>query len=325
MFDSENELRALYEEGSEAYREAIDAMILAVAMGDKGGLMASRERLADVMAATMGSAEAVGALHTLQGAAKAYGEMGLDPSPRVNATEDAGRRLSVVFARVPNRVAKVQFKERLQDLVERTPVTIKKAAERTAQRIAELYGKARVLGFVRSAEEAVTNRVAALLAESVRKGLVEREAGVLIKMGVDSVRKETAAWSEAYSRTVFRTNLNTATAAGRFRQLQDVDVAGVIPALMFQTAGDVDVRHNHAAANGMILSKDNPAWGRLAPPLGYNCRCTVSYISAYALKQMGRLNSDGTIREDAIPREAFPDPGFRHGGRPDLFMREQAS
>lgn len=325
MFDSELELRALYEGGSPDYRDAIESMVVAVAMGDKPALAAARQRLGEVMADTMGAAEAIGAFHTLQGAAKAYGELGVDPSPRVNADPDAGRRLSIVFARVSNRVAKVQFKERLNDLITRTPVTIKKAAERTAQRIAELYGKGRVLAFVRAAEEAVTNRVASLLAESIKKGLVEREAGVLIKMGVDSVRKETAAWTEAYSRTVFRTNLNTATAAGRFRQLQDVDVAGVIPALMFQTAGDVDVRHNHAAANGIILSRDNPAWHRLAPPLGYNCRCTVSYISAYALKQMGRVNADGSIREDAVPAEAHPDPGFRHGGRPDLFMREQAS
>lgn len=324
MFDSEAELQALYAEGDLQYREAIGDMLVAVAMGDKAALAASRERLGEVITATMGAAEAVGAMHTLQGAAKAYGELGLDPSPRVNADPEAGRRLSVVFARVGNKVAKVQFRERLMDLVERTPVTIKKAAERTAQRIAQLYGEGRVLGFVRSAEEAVTNRVAALLAESIKRGLVEREAGVLIKMGVDAVRKETEAWTEAYSRTVFRTNINTATAAGRFRQLQDADVSAVIPALMFQTAGDVDVRHNHAAANGVILSRDNPAWERLAPPLGYNCRCTVSYISAYALKKMGRVNADGSIREDTVPAEARPDPNFRHGGRPDLFMRAQS-
>lgn len=324
MFDSEAELHALYAEGSLQYKEAIGDMLVAVAMGDKAALAASRERLGEIITATMGAAEAVGAMHTLQGAAKAYGELGLDPSPRVNADPEAGRRLSVVFARVGNKVAKVQFRERLMDLVERTPVTIRKAAERTAQRIAQLYGEGRVLGFVRSAEDAVTNRVAALLVESVKRGLVEREAGVLIKMGVDAVRKETEAWTEAYSRTVFRTNINTATAAGRFRQLQDADVSAVIPALMFQTAGDVDVRHNHAAANGVILSRDNPAWERLAPPLGYNCRCTVSYISAYALKKMGRVNADGSIREDTVPAEAHPDPNFRHGGRPDLFMRAQS-
>ncbi len=35
---------------------------------------------------------------------------------------------------------------------------------------------------------------------------------------------------------------------------------------------------------------------------------------------MGRVTSTGSIREDRVPASAHPDRGFRHGGRPDLFI-----
>tara|TARA_R110002020_G_scaffold119609_2_gene272867 strand:- start:1739 stop:2179 length:441 start_codon:yes stop_codon:yes gene_type:complete len=137
---------------------------------------------------------------------------------------------------------------------------------------------------------------------------------------VEQVRIKTAAWSEGYARMAFRTNVNTAVTAGRFRQSQDPDIKKVIPCFRFDAVGDDDTRDNHLEADGLIFRVDNTVWNKIAPPLGYNCRCTVSNVSIASLRRMGRVNSNGDILEDRLPSVAKPDDGFRHGGRPDLFM-----
>jgi len=317
--NSERELERLYATGSRPYTLAANDLVVATAMGDRAGMERARVVLDDVIGATMGMADAVGCAHALEAAA------GLMEAPRVNAEAPLDRRrLSIVFSRpvgVGTDLPRIQFNEMLEDLRARTPKVVRQAAERTAQRIAQMYGEGRVLAFVRATEQAVAERVQKLLVQAIAEGLAEREAGTLISAGVRWVEKEAADWTEAYSRMVYRTNLNTATTAGRFRQVQDQDVRGVIPALKFHAIGDSDCRANHKAANGLIFRQDNGVWNKIAPPLGYNCRCTVAFVSRFSLMRMGRLNADGSIREDSLPGDAYPDPGFRHGGRPDLFIK----
>jgi hypothetical protein len=66
------------------------------------------------------------------------------------------------------------------------------------------------------------------------------------------------------------------------------------------------------------MSVNNPEWRKIAPPLGYNCRCQVVHVTRDELERMGRIRKDGTVIEGKVPAGAFADPGFRHGGRPDL-------
>ncbi len=157
-----------------------------------------------------------------------------------------------------------------------------------------------------------------LITQALRAGIPEGEAGRRISASVDTIRKMTEPWADSYSRMVFRTNLNAAVTAGRFRQLRDPDVKEVIPALRFDAVGDADTRANHGAADGVILRVDNPAWQSIAPPLGYSCRCQVSLVSVAQLKRMRRLGPSGAVIESKIPEGAGPDPGFRHSGRPDI-------
>jgi SPP1 gp7 family putative phage head morphogenesis protein len=141
-------------------------------------------------------------------------------------------------------------------------------------------------------------------------------------MAVDEVAKQSAPWSEGYARMAFRTNINTAITAGRFRQVQDPDIREVVPAFRYDAVGDRDTRDNHRAANGLIMAVDNPAWGQIAPPLGHNCRCSLSLVSVPMLRRMGRIDRAGRVQSDRVPAGAHPDPGFRHGGRPDLMVNE---
>lgn len=296
------------------YRDAVQSLLIATARQSKPAAADARAQMQAVVTETMGIGEVLGATILLRQAAGVYVAEG------AVLRADVGRMVAFREASSQTLLPHVTFDESLQDMIDRTPVTLRSAAERTAQRISELYGEGRVIAFARSAEQAVTERAQALIAQAIREGLPEAEAGSLLRLGVDEIRTRTEAWTDSYSRMAFRTNVNTAVTAGRFRQAQDQDVRQVIPCFRFDAVGDGDTRDNHEAANGRIWRVTNHVWNRLAPPLGFNCRCQVSLVSMPELRRLGRVGRNGSILEDSVPPGAFPDPGFRHGGRPDLFI-----
>lgn len=265
----------------------------------------------------MGIGEVIGATLALRKAAGA-----MRASTRVSPVQLRADRSRLLAFADPAQIVlpRVTFEEAVDDMVKRTPVTLKNAAERTAARIGQLYREEKVMAFVRSADDVVTKRVQDLFSMAIRDGITEASVGRLAKGYVDFIREETEPWTEGYARMAFRTNLNTASTAGRFRQVEDPDVAEVIPALMFSASMDADTRPNHAAANGVIMTTKNPDWAKIAPPLGYQCRCTADFVSKAELEDLNRIRRDGQIQEDRIPAGAHPDPGFVHGGRPDKAM-----
>ena len=289
------------------YSEAVSAMLVAKFQQNKPAAAQARKDLNRVMLSTLGVAEAIGAAGVLQKTAKDLAsETPLRPQVMQVSTH-------LAFAAEPAQrlIPRVTLTEALEDLVGRTPVTIRSSARRTAQRIAELYKESpRVIAFVNSAEKAVTDRAQALISESFGKGLGEVGAGRQIKMSVNEIRERTGAWSESYSRLTFRNNVNGAVTAGRFRQVRDQDIAEVIPAMQFLSQDDGDVRHNHQAANRRIWRTTNKVWNFLAPPLGHNCRCETAMISWLDLERLGLVTGPGMFRESSIPRNAGPDQGF---------------
>lgn len=297
---------------AQPYYRAVHDLFVALVRGNGSAAADARQLIGEVTAATMGAAEVLGASLVLRDAAGVHAEARLGRA-RVDLLRFRDEPVQTVIPRVT-------LSEALDDMVERTPVTLRAAAERTAQRIAQIYGQGRAVAFVRSAEESVTAQAHEFLARAFREGMGESEAGRALALSIERVRVETAPWSESYARMVFRTNVNTAVTAGRFRQVRDSEVRAVIPAFRFDTMEDVDVRANHAPADGRIWKVDNPVWARLAPPLGYNCRCQVAMASYPSLVAMGRVGAGGQVMEDSVPPDAYPDPGFRHGGRPDLFL-----
>ncbi len=324
------------------YTAAIQDMVIGYALGNAAKVDAARAELDEVMLETMGTAEVLGATITLRATA---GVIGDDPElARFSAARGMDRFACAHFAHTATQtiLPSVTFDEAVQDMVARTPVTIRLAAERTAQRISQLYGEGRVVAFVRSAEQAVTERVQSLIAEAVREGVPELDfmrggslqpgAGTKIVDAVKEIRAKTAEWSEGYARMAFRTNVNTAITAGRWRQGLDPDIDSIMPAVQFTTAGDVDVRPNHAAGEGKIMLRRNPNWNRLAPPISWNCRCGVRDVGLPELRRMGRVRGERTsgftrvgltqlyVREDVPPAAWHPNPAFRKGGRPDLFI-----
>jgi SPP1 gp7 family putative phage head morphogenesis protein len=84
---------------------------------------------------------------------------------------------------------------------------------------------------------------------------------------------------------MFNTNLRTAHAAGRWKQIERVKKAR--PWLVYSTVDDSRVRPEHRAWHNLALPVDDPWWDSHYPPNGWGCRCSVISASDAQLKRWG--------------------------------------
>ncbi len=121
--------------------------------------------------------------------------------------------------------------------------------------------------------------------------------------------------------TIFRTNLQTAYAAGHWAEIEEQ--AEIAPYLMYDAIDDLKTRKLHREWDQTVLPVSSPWWNSHFPPCGYNCRCGVIQLSADDLASMGisvrpEPPSDGSYRwrnprtdvTETIPNGV--DPGFDH-------------
>ncbi len=119
--------------------------------------------------------------------------------------------------------------------------------------------------------------------------------------------------------TIFRTNMQSAYAAGDWEQI--LDTADSAPFLMYDAIDDNRTRPQHHAWDGTTLRFDDPWWQTHRPLNGYNCRCSTIQLSDADLKASGKTVSSKapavTTREYVNQRSGeiseIPDgidPGF---------------
>ena len=105
--------------------------------------------------------------------------------------------------------------------------------------------------------------------------------------------------------TIFRTNIQTAHAAGRWAQAQDGKEDR--PLAMYDAIEDGRTRPTHLAQDGKVYPLDHPFWREWWPPNGYRCRCSVRTLSREDAKSMGLKIQD---KIDGVPDEGFQtNPG----------------
>lgn len=98
------------------------------------------------------------------------------------------------------------------------------------------------------------------------------------------------------TRVIYETNLRTAYAAGRYRQMKDPDVLKLWPYWMYKHADLREPerpRYEHAEIwNGLVLMHDDPWWDTHYPPNGWNCTCGVRNLTERMLKALGKSGPD---------------------------------
>ncbi len=94
------------------------------------------------------------------------------------------------------------------------------------------------------------------------------------------------------SEVIFGTNLRTAYAAGRYKQMTDPDVASYRPNWQYRHGDSVVPRPLHLSWDGLVLPADSPWWKTHYPPNGWGCKCRAFALSDRDLRKLGKDGPD---------------------------------
>lgn len=99
------------------------------------------------------------------------------------------------------------------------------------------------------------------------------------------------AWRTA---VIYRTNLTTSHAAGRYEQMTDPDLLKARPYWQYRHGGSTNPREQHLGWNGLVLRADDAWWAQHYPPNGWGCSCYVVTLSEDDLARLGKSGPDAT-------------------------------
>ncbi len=105
-------------------------------------------------------------------------------------------------------------------------------------------------------------------------------------------------------RTIFRTNLQSALAAGRWQAL--AANADKRPYIQFVCVLDAHTRPTHRILHLKVFHINDPIWKKLAPPLGWGCRCRLRALTLDEVHERGLKveSSEGLLStEDRLVSE----------------------
>ena len=94
------------------------------------------------------------------------------------------------------------------------------------------------------------------------------------------------------TRVIYQTNLRTAYAAGRLKQMLDPDMVKMRPYWQYKHGDSSVARPEHVGWDGLILRYDDSFWETHMPPNGWNCSCYTIALGDYHLEQMGKTKPD---------------------------------
>lgn len=145
--------------------------------------------------------------------------------------------------------------------------------------------------------------------------------GKKIVVGSDGGAEVVQEGSPRRLQTIFRTNMQTAYAAGRWKAFDENKADR--PYLQYVAVGDSRTRPAHLRLNGKVFPIDSPVWRVIAPPNGFNCRCrlralTVADLAArgLAVEENARIetrDASGPMPVDKRTGEADPSRRLQRG------------
>ena len=94
------------------------------------------------------------------------------------------------------------------------------------------------------------------------------------------------------TRLIYKTNLDTSYAAGRWAQMTDPDVVRLRPYWRYIHNTIENPRQQHQRWNNLVLRHDHPWWQAHYPPNGFGCNCGVETLNERGLRRLGKEGPD---------------------------------
>lgn len=124
---------------------------------------------------------------------------------------------------------------------------------------------------------------------AINKALVDGTTLAEFRKDFDTIVKRhgwayngTPGWRSAI---IYETNLTSAYAAGRYKQMTTPEALDIFPYWRYRHHACAHPRPQHVAWDGMVLRADDPWWNTHYPPNGWRCHCTVEPVSRRDLKR----------------------------------------
>ncbi len=164
--------------------------------------------------------------------------------------------------------------------------------------------------------------------EQVKQSLVKALAeGKSFREWQQALTPEMLALPRHYQETVFRTAMLSSYNGAKWTHFRAH--VGRRPILRYIAINDHRTRPAHHALHGLMMPVDDERWQQLAPPLGFNCRCTMVSLSdkqAKALGYSGAPEKLPTWEDDhGVSHTAAADKGWGSPERRDLtdYLRQK--
>jgi len=129
-------------------------------------------------------------------------------------------------------------------------------------------------------------------------------------------KKEALKLHPTYNVTWLNTEYNTAQSTAQMAsQWRDIELEKDLYDLEFITAGDEDVRAEHALYDGIVRPVDDDFWNKHLPPLDWECRCDKL--------QVGKGNNPITSDEDIAKLPKVKEQFAFNAGKEEIIFNDK--
>lgn len=139
-----------------------------------------------------------------------------------------------------------------------------------------------------------------MISDALQKALEDGELLEDFKKRIEeAITKQ--GWKGYRVETIFRTNMQSAYAAGRYRKMQAVMQSR--PYWQYLAIMDKRTRPSHAILHEKVYPADHEFWSANYPPNGFRCRCGVATLSQRQVDAQGL-----TVEKDMPQPGVWTDP-----------------
>jgi SPP1 gp7 family putative phage head morphogenesis protein len=294
-----DELAGLQEASSRMVVEVLLDIARARIRFDGRAERAALDRLADIIAGSQAIADVIGRRHVWAAVDRISRHAQTMKPSEVAAAYEA--------ARGPNPLSRAD--QPLSARLAALTAVEKRINAHTIRRIKTAYSKEHGRAIARETMERLSKKLSEVIARAAEEN-IPIEKGIVLLRGVVGKFEGVEPWTRAYAETFWRTNVAAAHAAGKWNQLNDPAVRAVIGGMMLRTKQDNHVRPNHAKLHGFIAGVDDPVWNTISPPLGFRCRCSLTYVTHEGMVKAKKTDKFGRPIPQKIPKGGGPDKGW---------------